>query len=136
MTTKTRSLVALAWTLLIFGLCWTPRTMMPIPEDDSSWLRIPSLDKVVHFLLLAGFGFLWGRAGVRPTRVVGLGLLVTVVSELGQETAWVNRDATLGDGVADMLGVLGGLAALALLRWIEGRPGAPASARTPSAGTP
>ena len=136
MITKLRSLVALAWTLLIFGLCWTPRTLLPIVEEPSNLLIFLQIDKIVHFALFAGFGFLWGMAGVRTRWVITTGILAALVSELGQATTFVNREAEWSDGTADVLGVFAGLAALALVQRFLAPPERLAPARTPSAETP
>ena len=101
--------LAVAWTLIVFGICWTPRTMMPVAEDLPKPFLLQHLDKVVHFGAFAVFGLAWiaaapGRAG----RVTAAGVAAAVLSELGQATPLVNRDAEWGDGLADVLGVFAG----------------------------
>lgn len=126
---------AVAWTLLVFGICWTPRQVIPVAEEiPRTFLLIP-LDKLVHFTLFAGFGLAWvaatpGRAG----RVVAAGLAAATLSELGQANALVNRDAEWGDGIADVVGVVAGVAAYAGVRAVVFSR-APA-ATAPSAETP
>ena len=126
---------AVAWTLIVFGLCWTPRTMMPVPEDIPKPLLLAHLDKVIHCGLFAVFGLAWAAAAPgRAGRVVAAGVAAAILSELGQATALVNRDAEWGDGIADVLGVVVGVAACAGFRTlIRSRA---VAATTPSAGTP
>lgn len=69
----------------------------------------PGVDKVVHFSLFAVLALTGRWAGVRRT-VLGVGLvLYAAVSELLQGTDLVDRDASLGDLVADSAGVVAGL---------------------------
>lgn len=48
-------LLAIAWTLGILAAC-------SIPGSDLPKVNIVSLDKAAHFVLFAGFGWLWVRA--------------------------------------------------------------------------
>ena len=43
-----RVTIAVLWTLVILILCWIPRTVMKVVEEDTTWFQIPNLDKVVH----------------------------------------------------------------------------------------
>ncbi len=113
-----RLLVAAAWTLTICVLCWMPRSVMRHVEEDSSWFRLPNLDKVAHFVLFFVFAILWVRAVRWPRKILAigiLGLVLTIVTELGQELPIVGRDATLGDGLTDLSGLLIGLAIAGLI---------------------
>jgi VanZ family protein len=108
--------LAWAWAAVILGLCWTPRRQMPAGE---SGYAIPHLDKAVHLLLFTVFGGLarWtGAAGGRTVGILGVGVALAVVSELGQATPWVDRDADAHDALADALGLLLGT-------WIVAVPG-------------
>ncbi len=87
-------------------------------EEDSSWFRLPNLDKVVHFILFFVFAILWVRAVRWPRKPLAIGimgLVLTIVTELGQELPVVGRDATLGDGLTDLSGLLIGLAIAGLI---------------------
>jgi VanZ family protein len=83
----------------------------------------PGVDKLVHgglFLALA----LSGRwAGVRQTALAVLLPLYAAASELIQAIPALHRDASLGDWLADVVGVLLGLAIWAAIA--RRRPGAP-----------
>src|SRR5206468_6482558 len=113
-----RFAIAVLWTLLILTLCWIPRSVLQEVEEDASW-KIPNLDKVIHCGIFLAFAVLWLRVRPWPRRSlwVGIaGIILAAVSELGQELPIVGRDATLGDLVTDILGVLIGLG---VARWIE-----------------
>ncbi len=112
-----RSFLAWSWTMVILALCWTPRVLLPVRESGPRPLVIPHLDKAVHFGIFAVFAFLWMRVGTRPDRtgrVAAAGLLLALVSELGQLMPFVGRDASLADGLADSIGVALGIVAYRL----------------------
>ncbi len=117
-----RAFVVLAtvWTLLILVGCWLPARALP-REETGVGFELPHQDKMVHATMFAGFGFLWMRAGRSTGRmrwVLGAGLVLAVVTELGQAIPFVNRDPGVLDGVADSVGlVLGVLGS----RWFFGR---------------
>ena len=129
-----RTLLASLWTAGIFVVCWTPRAYVPEGQGRRAIFLFPHFDKAVHFAIFAGFALCWLRA--RPARtaaVFGAGLLVALVSELGQANAIVRRDASWPDGCADALGILAGILAFHAARRL--RPG-PEDVRVPSAETP
>ena len=100
---------AVGWTILIAALCWTPGGVVRTVGDETRLFKIPSFDKFVHAGLFAVFAFLWLKATPAPKRFPPIllgGLALAVVTELGQLTAFVNRDARLDDALFDMLGVL------------------------------
>lgn len=114
-----RLAVAAAWTAVICVLCWMPRDMVHRVEEDSSWFRVPNLDKVVHWGIFVVFAVLWLRVGSSRWRfatVAVAGLALAVLTELGQRLPAVGRDATVGDAVTDMIGVAIGLG---VARWVE-----------------
>ena len=105
---------ARTWTALILVACWLPRGLMPVNESRPHRVRVPHLDKVVHFSMFAGFGFLWLRVDPTRRRTLGVlagGCLLAVVSELGQALPVVQRDPSVLDGLADSIGLLAGMAA-------------------------
>ena len=96
---------------------------MPIDESQGFHFHIPNLDKLIHVILFAGFGYLWMQSG-RLSRgcalaIVCAGLALTIVTELGQGTEFVGRDATLEDGLADVVGL--SLAVGGTLYWAHRR---------------
>ena len=103
---------AMAWTLLILGICWIPSNRLPIPEspDSSIWkLKVPHADKIIHFGVFAIYTILWFRTNPSPRfrrSVVIFGLLLAVISEIGQSHPWVRRDPDILDIAADVAGVL------------------------------
>jgi VanZ family protein len=75
----------------------------------------PGVDKIVHFCLFAVLAVTGRWAGVGRGVLAGILVLYAAVSELLQGTDLVNRDASLGDLVADSAGVVVGLLLLQLL---------------------
>jgi uncharacterized protein YfiM (DUF2279 family) len=69
----------------------------------------PGVDKVVHFSLFAVLAVTGRWAGVRRGVLAGLLVLYAAGSELLQGTDLVDRDASIGDLVADSAGVVAGL---------------------------
>jgi VanZ family protein len=109
---RMRTAAAWAWTVLILVACWLPGRWLHV--DESPRHGMPHLDKVVHGMLFAGFGFLWLRAlraRGRTARVLAIGLALAVLTELGQATAFIARDADPLDALADAAGLLLGLGA-------------------------
>lgn len=127
-----RSTLAWLWTALILSLCWLPRAWMPVREEGIYQPPIVPVDKFVHFTLFGVFGFLWAwavpkRGYARLGIVLLAGLALAAVSEAGQELSYIGRDANIEDAVADVLGLISGLAAFAVVE---------RAFKTPSAGTP
>ena len=111
--TNYRVIVAVLWTLIILTLCWLPSNVVQEVEKDSSWFQIPNFDKLVHWGIFLLFSILWLRVGTTPWRFLWValgGLVLAVVSELVQLLPIIGRDATIGDGVTDCIGLLLGLA--------------------------
>ncbi len=110
---RLRWAAAVGWTLVILLVCWMPKTVVKEAEGRP-WLNIPHLDKVVHGVIFVVFGILWLRAQRTRSRsgyawVVLLGVVVAVVSELGQNMPWVARDASVADTLTDCAGVAIGI---------------------------
>jgi VanZ family protein len=108
---RARRWVAGLWTLAILVACWLPRAALPVREGNARVGSIPHLDKVIHFSMFVGFGYLWILALPRgwSIRVLVLGIVLAIVSELGQNHPWVGRDAGLDDGLADTFGLAFGI---------------------------
>lgn len=108
-------LPAIVWTILIVVGCWIPSNRLAVDETATSLLRVPNLDKLAHLFLFGLFGALWTRAFPRGrTRfalVMAAGLALAIVTEVGQGTRYVRREADLLDAVADTLGTALGIAA-------------------------
>jgi VanZ family protein len=83
----------------------------------------PGVDKIVHFSLFAVLAVSGRWAGVGRGVLAGLLVLYAAGSELLQGTDLVNRDASVGDLVADSAGVVVGLL---LWRFLASRRGRPA----------
>jgi len=111
-----RALLATAWTIAILLACWLPDFVLREAKVAKP-LIVLNLDKFVHFGIFAVFAWLWMRAATIERRgwiVLVAGITLAVVSELGQQLPFVNRDAGLDDGIADVGGVVAGIAAYSL----------------------
>lgn len=108
-------LIAAAWTLLILIGCWIPGNRLAVDETATSLLRVPNLDKLAHLVLFAFFGALWTRAfrggRSRFALVMAAGIALAIVTEVGQGTKYVRREADILDAVADSLGTAIGIGA-------------------------
>ncbi len=121
MIKRLRLVSAIAWTLVILILCWTPDIYLPVEEEPgflSLLLPFP-IDKAIHVAIFTVFAVLWLRAmggGWKCFAWVALaGIALAALSEIGQEVPIVNRDGSWEDGLADCLGVLLGFPAFLLL---------------------
>jgi len=83
----------------------------------------PGIDKVVHFSLFGVLAVTGRWAGVPRTVLSVTLLLYAGISELLQGTDLVNRDASVGDVLADSTGVIVGLLLWRLLSARCGRAG-------------
>ena len=79
------------------------------------------VDKVVHAALFAALAFTARWAGVGGAVTAGLAVLYAAVSEAVQGTDLVRRDASLGDLLADVVGVLVGLLLWRLVQQVRPR---------------
>jgi len=98
--------------LILVG-CWLPSNRLPASETVP---HVPHADKLVHFAMFASFGLVAAWGGRRRATLM-LGVILAIVSELGQSTAWVGRDASVADAAADLIGLLSGIA----LAWLATR---------------
>ncbi len=107
-----RSVVAWLWTALILVACWTPGRHLPMNEVPSGFRHLPHVDKLVHASMFGGFGLVWMAA--RPSRrrwqrILLFGLLLAVLSELGQGLPIIDRDPDIWDALADGVGLMLGM---------------------------
>lgn len=114
-----RIILAALWTAVILVLCWTPSQYVQEAEENAPWFAFPNLDKIVHWGMFVVFAILWLRASRSRTRypavaLAGLGL--AILTEVGQLLPQIGRDASLADGITDMIGLTLGLI---LARWLE-----------------
>jgi hypothetical protein len=68
--------------------------------------------------MFAVVGLLWSRADAAGrwfAQILVAGILLAILSELGQALPIVNRDAGFADGLADVLGVI---VSVLIARWI------------------
>ena len=118
-----RILPALAWTVLVLVLCWIPGRWLghEVPGGQS--------DKLAHAGMFAVFSWLWAWAvapSMRTARILGAGLLLALVTEVGQAVPLIGRDPDPLDALADSIGVGVGLGVFRLRRPVP-EPSEPAS---------
>lgn len=102
-----RLLLAVAWTLGILAACTLPGAAIPAPQ---LW----DFDKLAHFSLFAGFGWLWMRALEhdlyrRALAVLAAGVAYAVLSELYQGLLPWPRTPDPYDALADAAGAAAGV---------------------------
>lgn len=107
-----RLIPAVLWTALIATLLTVPGSYVP----SEAW----DFDKVGHFGMFAGFSFLWIWALAprirRPFVWIGIsGLVFAVGSEVVQGLLSTQRAGDPWDALADILGLLAGMIAIALM---------------------
>ena len=109
-------LLALLWTLGILAGC-------SIPGKDLPQVDLVSFDKVVHFVIFGGFGWLWMRALRKPLIaktwwVLTTGVAYAVLTEVYQGLLPFERTPDPNDALANALGLV---AAVLLFRFFEKR---------------
>lgn len=105
-------LLALLWTLIIFGLCCMPGRYIP----TTNWLELLSFDKFVHasiFFVLAGlwlaFAALKHKDGTGiSTAIIVCCILYGGLLEIMQATVFSQRSADWFDFIANSVGCLAG----------------------------
>lgn len=106
---KRARFLAIAWTLLIFFLCF-------LPGEDVPELDIPFIDKWMHMLLFTVFSFLWlvvwRSRSLRALTVILLASVVLgwLVEYIQGHLSFLHRSQdnidTLADAVGGLLGVI------------------------------
>ena len=102
-----------AWlgTILVVAACYVPAPEVPGPD-------LPQADKLLHVVAFLGIGLAWRLAGLTARRVLLVGVMLILVTELGQAVLPTGRSADVFDGLADALGLgLGLLLAGWTHRW-------------------
>ena len=93
--------------LVSFAVLFAPASDVPSAP--------PGVDKLVHAALFAGLALTGRWAGCGAVPLGGLLVGYAVVSELIQGLTPLARSASVADGLADVVGILIGLAAWAAL---------------------
>ena len=107
-------LIAFFWTLGILAAC-------SIPGRDLPEVDIASLDKLVHFVVFAGFGWLWMHAlraetPARTALVVVAGLVYAGLTDVYQGLLPFDRTPDPFDALANASGLLVAVLLYHLLR--------------------
>jgi hypothetical protein len=112
MITRLRLMSAIAWTLVILVLCWTPDIYLLVKEEPrflSDFIPI-RIDKIVHAGIFLVFAVLWLRALGGQKRwflwILLGGTALAIISELGQNVPIVHRDGDVDDALADIVGLI------------------------------
>lgn len=97
-------LFAIIWTLGILAAC-------SIPGKDLPDIDLFSFDKIAHFVVFAGFGWLWMRALQGPSLrrtgyVLASGLAYAALTEVYQGLLPYDRSPDPYDALANALGLL------------------------------
>lgn len=107
--------IAALWTIGIVIACSLPPSTLSAAEPTLGY------DKLAHFGLFAGLGFLWFRGLCSPKgttrrhlwrmgrRLLLVGVLFAVGTEVYQEILPIERTAELYDALADSAGLVVGL---------------------------
>ena len=107
-------LIAIVWTLGILAAC-------SIPGQDIPSINLFSFDKIAHFIVFAGFGWLWMRALAGPMRrrtayVLAFGLAYAALTEVYQGLLPFDRTPDPKDALANALGLLTAVLTYRLLK--------------------
>jgi len=105
------------WSIIILILSGVPGNMIPKVENFWNWLRP---DKIIHIFLYGVFFFLLLNSTAKQLNITVLGIkqvliLLTVgiifaaLTEILQAKIFINRDGSLYDFIANMIGCLAGL---------------------------
>lgn len=107
-----------------FRICWPViawmfliGTLTTVPISPGTWTQsVPHVDKIVHFLLYLGLGWLLGRAvwlsegaGVGLFVLALLGGIVFAAADEWHQQLLPTRQASLEDWLADIAGIWLGL---------------------------
>lgn len=104
---KRAKFLAVAWTLLIFVLCFLPGNELPKVD-------LPLIDKWVHFILFAIFSFLWLVSAPSRSKIYLFTILVITVF-VGWLVEYIQGHYAIGrfqddmDTLADSVGGLIGI---------------------------
>ncbi len=119
---------------LALAVLWTLGILLAttLPMGDVPDVEVSHFDKAVHFALFFGFGFLWMWAlTLRIARRATLVLMIGAIGAFGTEgLQWLmsfERTADLADGVANLLGLLGGVGVFTLMHVILTRATEPSA---------
>lgn len=115
--------MAVLWTLVILAAC-------SIPGQDLPDIEFFSVDKVAHFSVFTGFGWLWMYASRAPLRtrvirVLAAGIAYGILTEIYQGSLPWDRTPDVYDALADAAGTIAGV--LVFARASRTAPEPPAS---------
>jgi len=105
------------WSIIILILSGVPGNMFPKVDNFWNWLR---LDKIIHIFLYGVFFSLLLKSTAKQlnTAVLGImhililltvGIIFAGLTEILQAIMFINRDGSLYDFIANVIGCLAGL---------------------------
>ena len=100
---RLRRLLALGTTLAILVLCW-------LPGEATPHLPLHGFDKLLHAAAFCALALTWRFAGLEELRVLLLGAALAALTEGGQALMRSGRTGDVQDFLADVAGLLAGLA--------------------------
>ena len=120
-----RTILAILWTMGLLIAFLVPAHWLRVVATGPHPLTFFNADKVVHCILFAGFAFLWMQAARTRRAQVGVfvaGVALAVLTEVAQGLPFIARGSDPADGLADLVGLIFGLAvAYGLNRCLRGR---------------
>ena len=101
-------LCAIAWTLIIFGLCCMPGNYIP----TTNWLELISFDKFIHASIFCVMASLWFLVLIQQNKVSTLSIILVLaicvtfggLLEIMQATVFSQRSADWFDFIANSIG--------------------------------
>jgi VanZ family protein len=111
------------WSLAMLVVHFIPRAQIEATRVSRNLAHTSGADKLVHAGMFALFLVLWSRAGgFRPSAVAAAGLAYGAALEFLQDRLVQGRSGSLEDLAADALGLIVGLAVLAVGKRLGSRP--------------
>lgn len=110
------------WTLFVSYLCLSPATQLP----EIGWLSIPHFDKVMHFCMFFGCGFLtyslYVKQGVTRSQYMSILVAILVyaaVIEVVQQLYILGRSGDIFDWLCDAAGLFVAVGTFGILpKWL------------------
>jgi hypothetical protein len=114
-STKGKWQIAGLWSLVMLVVHIIPRAQIEATRVSRDLSHTSGADKLLHAGMFALFLVLWSRVGsFRPSAVAAVGLAYGATLEFLQQRLVQGRSGSLEDLAADALGLVAGLAAVAV----------------------
>lgn len=102
---------ALAWlgTAILLVLCYAPTPEVPGPD-------VPHADKLAHVAAFFAVALAWRLSGLSVRGTLLVGILLILVTEIGQALLPTGRQGDVMDALGDLAGILAAILAAPRLR--------------------